>query len=257
MLIKPSIILHTTPTNRRTQLSFLFTNDDNKVFGLTSDWLAGGSVSSKVEVKWGAATIGVGEQPFPLAPESDEIGPGHCGFTFSLDRAQMISPDFGRPNDALPVCSIGAALGQKAFIVGSKSVLAGVVLPNYDEAMLEIAGKKRSVFPLLAVCSSELPLLQARYSVLNGAMLEDERGLLIGVIVAKAKNVLLIASIVDMLEVHNFKFLSEKQIADWNNPALKQKHNEEQAQLAAEAQESNARPPVPTNSLFDRILAAA
>ncbi|WLA83255.1 hypothetical protein [Bradyrhizobium elkanii] len=243
MLITPSLVLSTNSTARRARLSFLFATLDDKVVGLTSDWLTNGSDTFKIEVRSDQQTIGIGELPSPPSSENEKIGPAHCAFVFSLDERQTIAPAFGRLKRALPVRSIGGALGQKVSILGLRPSISGVVLPHYDDAELEVAGSRRSVFPLLAVRFKNVAALRRQFKVLNGAMLEDEEGLLVGIVIGRIDNALLAAPIADLLDAHNLSFLSEDRIAAWNRKRERNDENWDPGEL----------PPIPENSMLDQL----
>ncbi|MGY3033876.1 hypothetical protein ACVIIV_003046 [Bradyrhizobium sp. USDA 4354] len=243
MLITPSLVLETPSTPRRARLSFLFATPDDKIVGLTSDWLASGGDEFRIDVRSERQTIGLGEQPHPLLSEMEKIGPARCGFLFFLDERQTIAPTFGRLKSSMPVRSIGGALGRKVSFLGLRPYSEGTVLPHYDEAMLEIAGSKRSVFPLLAVRFKNLTALCRQFKVLNGAMLADEEGHFVGIVVGRADEILLAAPIADLLDAHGLSFLSEDRIKSWNR----------KYEPHAEDFELGELPAVPEDSMLDQL----
>lgn len=207
----------------RTRLSFVFERYDRALVGLTSSYILTSECSNMIEITSDGSRIGVGDCTI-VWQQNETWGPTECGFVFDIDPTVELSTWFSRE---WSISGMGAALGREVFLAAENKPSVGIVLHQYNRAKLTILNRTDEIYPLLAVAPADLDALRSQHGVLNGAMLQDNRDSLCGIIVGMTPdNILLVAPIVDILEKYHLSLLSTSSLRFWNEEAAKRRARE-------------------------------
>ena len=127
-------------SGRVARLSHVFKDSTGGLIGVTTGWITGRSDVLRIDIESdGGVQLGSGELPV-LDETEAAIDPGQCVFTFDLRQDVQVDPEFAWSEKLPPVVSPTQVFGQTVFTHDRDRSEVGVVLPNHDEAVIELNG---------------------------------------------------------------------------------------------------------------------